>query len=247
MIDIKVTGDFNRLAQRLRAMGSQHVQQATSDALNSVAFNIRDKSGPAEMRRVFNQPTPWALRSIFAQKATPRTLRASVGLGRDFYSKSRLTPEELLGHQISGGGRRAKGVEAYLRQRGLISAGEFVTPGAGARLDRYGNMSRGQTMQMISQLKISIDPYQNKSKSKRSKAHQRKAGHIFWSRGGHLPRGAWISPERDRVMPLLVVIKAPQYKARFDLKRVVEQTLASRFDKQFRYFYRRELKRAGLA
>lgn len=250
MIEINVTSDFNRLAQRLRAMGNQHVQQATSDALNSVARNIREKSGPEEMRKVFDRPTPWALRSIFFRQSTPQTLRASVGLGRDTYSKSRLTPEELLGHQIIGGGRREKGVESYLRQRGLISDGEFVRPGAGARLDRYGNMSRGQTMQLISQLKIGIDPYQNKSKSKRSKAHQHKAGHIFWARRGdgyNLTTGAWISLERGKVLPLLVVIKAPHYKAKFDLKKLVEQTLASRFDKQFRYFYRRELKRAGLA
>lgn len=70
MIDIRVTSDFNRLAQQLRAMGEKQVPFAAAQAINAVAFKVKKETGPAEMRAVFSNPTPWTLRSLFVKKAT---------------------------------------------------------------------------------------------------------------------------------------------------------------------------------
>ncbi|MDO9227155.1 MAG: hypothetical protein Q8M09_12505 [Pseudomonadota bacterium] len=232
MIDISVTADFNRLAQQLRAMGKQ-VPFAAAQAINAVAFTVKKETGPAEMRAVFSKPTPWTLRSLFVKKATKHTLRAVVGWGQDLYSKSRASPDEILGHQILGGARREKGLEMWLRSAGYIGSGEFVVPGAAARMDAYGNMSRGQVMQVISQLRIGSDSAAWKSDSAHSKRNVKRAGRIFWSRGGHLPRGAWVS-KGGSVAPLLVVITAPKYQTRLNIRKVVQRTVAQNFEREFR-------------
>ncbi|MDF5999583.1 hypothetical protein P4050_14390 [Pseudomonas aeruginosa] len=45
-----------------------------------------------------------------------------------------------------------KASERNLRARGILPAGMFVVPAEGARLDQYGNMSRGQMIQILSGL-----------------------------------------------------------------------------------------------
>ncbi len=231
MISIKI--DTSGLERQLKALANDQVPYATAQALNAVAFKVKKETGPAEMRSVFDKPTPWTLRSLYVRKANKRNLRAVVGFGNDLYSKSRSSPNEILGHQLSGGGRREKGLEVWLRNAGMISAGEFVTPGSAAKLDSYGNMSRGQVMQIISQLRIGSDRNAWKSTSTRSKRSVKRAGRIFWSRGGHLHRGAW-KAVGSSVVPLLIVVGQPQYKARFNLQKVVSQTVNQHFDREFK-------------
>ena len=50
------------------------------------------------------------------------------------------------------GPRVDKASERNLRARGILPAGMFVVPAEGARLDQYGNMSRGQMIQILSGL-----------------------------------------------------------------------------------------------
>ncbi len=231
MIQVKV--NTARFERRLQAVAAEQVPYATAVALNEVAFKIKRDTGPAEMRKVFDRPSPWTLRSLFVVRATKTRLTARVGWGQDYYSKSRLTPDEIIGHQVSGGPRREKGMEHWLRQSGLLGGSEFIVPGAGARLDRYGNMSRGQTVQIMSQLRLGLDPYMWSGGSKRSNRSVARAGRIFWSRGDRIPRGAWIVTGKT-IKPLLVVVGSTNYKPRFNIRNVVETTVAKSFPGAFR-------------
>jgi hypothetical protein len=149
-----------------------------------------------------------------------------------------MPPSELLAHQFAGGGRTWKGLERWLHRAGLIGAGEFVAPGAGARLDSFGNLSRGQIQQIISQLRIGGDPQQFASKSARSRRNVKKAGRIFWARGnardGHLPRGAWIDQGGAvGLRPLLLVVSRPSYRRRIELERIGRDVVAREFQGEF--------------
>jgi hypothetical protein len=167
----------------------------------------------SHMSSVFDAPTPFTMRSLFVKPATKYNLVASVQLKDKFPSKASITPDELYGHQVTGGPRRHSRLEGALRAAGMISSGEFMVPGGGARLDAYGNMSRGQVAQVMSQLRLGLDPSSWKSKSRRSLAHQKKAGLMFWSRGGHLKRGIWMRKGHG-VIPIMLVTGATNYKPR---------------------------------
>ena len=230
---IHVNVDTARLERRLQAIAGEQVPFATAVALNEIAFKIKRETGPAEMRKVFDRPSPWTLRSLFVVRASKSRLVARVGWGQDYYSKSRLTPDETLGQQVSGGPRREKGMEHWLRQAGMLGGGEFIVPGSGARLDRYGNMARGQTVQIMSQLRLGLDPYMWSTGSKRSNRSVTRAGRIFWSRGDRIPRGAWLVTGKS-IKPLLVVVSSTNYQPRFNIRNVVESTTDADFPAAFR-------------
>lgn len=190
------------------------------------------------MRTSFDRPTPYTLRSTFIKPATRDNLVSFVGLKDMLPSKAALSPAEVLRPQFLGGSRRRKNLERYLTSAGYLGANEYVVPGAGARLDAYGNMGRGQVAQIISQLRIGLDPYAWKSKSARSRRNVKKAGRIFWSRGfgrsGHLPRGAWIDLGPPvGLRPLLVVVSAPTYRPRINLAQIAAKTVARTWEPTF--------------
>lgn len=231
MLKIEIKG-LDGVAKAIRDLEKQ-TRYATAKALTQTAKKVQTQL-VREMQDKFDRPTPYTLRSTFIKPATKDNLTATVGLKDRTGAKASLPPAELLAHHFTGGGRLMKGLERYLQRAGLISAGEFVIPGAGARLDQYGNMSRGQIAQLMSQLRIGIDPHQYASKSARSRRNVSKAGRIFWSRGGHLARGAWIDMGHSiGVRPLLVVVKGARYKRRIVLEQIAREVVSKEWDATF--------------
>lgn len=220
--------DTDAAIARLRSVRS-NVPLATAIALTRTATRARDAL-QAEMRRAFDRPTPYTLRSVYVKPATPADLEARVGLKDQAGAKASLSPAELLAHHFRGGARKQKRLEQLLARIGLISATERVVPGAGAKLDRYGNMNRGQIQQMLSQIRAGADPSTYRSASTRSRRNVRRAGRIFWSRGGRLARGAWIDQgDPIGVRPLLVVVSGTSYRRVINLPDVVGKVVAREF------------------
>lgn len=188
-----------------------------------------------EMKAKFDRPTPWTLRSTFVKPATRQSMMAIVGIKDMAAAKATASAANLLGHQFRGGGRNLKRLERWLIRAGRMGSDEFVAPGAGVRLDQYGNMSRGQVAQIMSQLRLGADAASWSSGSARSKRNVSRAGRIFWSRGSgrasHLRRGAWIDMGQPiGLRPLLIVIKRPNYRARINLPQIAQQTIAKKWD-----------------
>ena len=182
-----------------------------------------------EQRDEFDRPTPYTMNDLFIKKATKNNLVAEVAVKDRLYSKTTRSPEDILGHQFLGGGKRKrKAIEVYATQAGLIGPSEYLVPSDYAKLDAYGNMSRGQVAQIMSQLRLGIDLYQYASKSKRSMAKRRGVGY-FWSRGGHLARGVWKRDGRYDVVPVLMVAGSVSYTARINVSRVGERVTAAKF------------------
>ena len=108
----------------------------------------------AEMIKVFDRPTPFALNGTYIKPATVAKLRAEVGI-KDASSSSKVGTAaiDFLHPQIYGGKRSFKGFEAALK--GIIPPGMYAVPGSAAKLDAYGNMSKGLIMQILSALGLS--------------------------------------------------------------------------------------------
>lgn len=236
MITMKVTFDTRQVKRYLSDLERNQLPFATAAALTRTAKRVQNEL-LEEMKREFDRPTPWTLRSTFIAPATKRKLEATVGLKDRPYPGNRLSSAQILAHQFAGGGRHVKGVEMWLRRAGYLGANEFVTPGQGARLDRYGNMSRGQVQQILSQLKAGLDPAAHASQSTRSKRNVRRAGAIFWSRGegrtAHLPRGAWQRHGLHLVKPLLIAVASPSYTRRINLRAIGEKVVREHAQREF--------------
>lgn len=257
MIKVQING-LDRIKANLSGMSKQ-VNYATAVALTKTA-KLVEKEVYDEFRRTFDRPTPTLMRSLRTKTANKFDLTARVYVkDRPLGGKNPNSMADLLAHQFSGGSRIHKQLESVLRQQGLINAGQFVAPGSAAKLDRYGNMSRGQIVQILSQIGVRRAGYDSTpTKSARSKRNLAAAGRIFWSygktgsrkslvdkatgityghtggSGNHLPAGAWVADGRS-VKPLLVVISAPSYRRRIDLdaigQRVINRALQDEFDR----------------
>jgi hypothetical protein len=209
----------------------KQIKFASARALTKTGQSVQ-KSLVQEMTGKFQAPTPWTLRSTFLKPATKADLNVTVGL-KDVAYKG-IPAAALLAHQFKGGTRIWKNLERWLNHAGLISAGEFIVPGKGAKLNQYGNMSAGLIQQIMSQLKVGGDPFAYATKSARSKRSQKRAGRIWWSHGDRLPRGAWADYGPPvGLRPLLIVTRAPAYKRRIDLARIADDVVSKEWASTF--------------
>ncbi|MDF5937482.1 hypothetical protein P4234_00010 [Pseudomonas aeruginosa] len=116
-----------------------------------------------------------------------------------------------------------KASERNLRARGILPAGMFVVPAEGARLDQYGNMSRGQ---MIRSSPAWVPEYRagfkgNATQSARSLAKGHQLAY-FVMRRGRRPIG--IAERRGRTLTMvLAFVRQPQYRVRFQFHEVVRR------------------------
>lgn len=238
MIKISVKHNIADTIRMLDERVRKQVPFATARALTRTAKKA-ERRVHNEMRQVFDRPTPWTLKTIRTKPATKRDLQAMVYLKDTLPGgKARGSASDILGHHFTGGSRQRKALEMWLTRAGLLGSNERVVPGSAARLDSYGNMSRGQVQQILSQLRAGGDPASFKSSSARSRRNVRKAGRIFWARRNtrdqHLARGAWIDfgPGKG-IKPLLLAVSNTTYHRLIDMPRLVEEVVHREFPAEF--------------
>jgi len=101
---------------------------------------------PAELDR----PKPATTRAMRVEKARRDNLTAIVRLNENGEG---VPAAEFLRHNIIGGRRGMKRSEMMLSAAGILPSGMYTIPGAAAKLDSYGNMSRGQIVSILSYFK----------------------------------------------------------------------------------------------
>ena len=185
------------------------------------ALDIREEV-KREMRAVFDRPTPYTMGSLYVKPATAASLVAETYFKDDSAGSGTPATKYLL-PQVEGGSRGAKGLEVALRAVGVLPAGWFVVPGAGARLDAYGNVSRGQIIQVLSQLRITLVAGATRNlpfDARKQITAQRKAGgRFFVAKPGakNLTPGVY---QRDFysevVTPIFIFVKGASYRRRLD-------------------------------
>jgi hypothetical protein len=248
---LSVKSNVAELARNLQ-LERQDIPKRTATALTRTALEIR-KGLKSEMERVFDRPTRHALNAFFVQPAT-----ASAAGGSGFVSaagsggnrvqaqylkavvwlkaQSVLSDYHYLEPQIYGGARRLKPFEERLRRAGLLPEGMAVVPGERAQLDRYGNVSRGQLVRILSQLRTFTEGGYDAhpTRSKRSRRNRRRAGEYFVGRPGNGagPLGVWQRVGKG-ARPVLIFVRQPHYSARLKFFDVAERIAAREFPIQF--------------
>ncbi len=211
---------------------SKQYEFAVASALTQTAMDMRVELY-REQERKFDRPTRYTKNSMFVVKATKTKLQAEVLLKDRLRSGTSRSHVDTIGHEYSGGKRRQKAIEYFAVRAGLLSNNEILVPSEGARLDAYGNMSRGQVQQVMSQLRLGADPATYATKSARSKRNQRRAGTMFWSYGGHLPRGVWMRSSIS-VIPVLMAEPSPTYRALINVPAIGNRVTQAKFEANLR-------------
>ena len=145
-VSIKIDG-LDAVQRQLGSLAKQ-ASFAASRAINTTAYAINAKL-KTEMASTFQGgATAYTLRAFSVTKADKTTLTATVALRTD--NKGAALPySKALGHLFTGGQRKYKKLEGWLRSRKLLPNGLTVAPGAGMPLDQYGNMRRSTLTEML--------------------------------------------------------------------------------------------------
>lgn len=235
-------------ASALQAQLSGHARQvpfATRQAINATANKVRTVTYGA-MRANFDRPTPNTLKSLFIRYASLTDLAAEVFVKDKSIGGNQASIEDsdaqgsmaqILGHQFSGGIRVFKTIEKAFAANGYLKGGEYIAPGPDAKLDAYGNMSRGQVQQIYTALRLHFDVANNATGSRRSRRNALAAGRLFWSMGPPLNktlrRGLWGVDGRGNPKLILVPISKAVYRQRIDMAGITAKVVPQVFPGYF--------------
>lgn len=229
MINISVKSDIEKAIKKLNDIQKKQVPFASALALTKVGQLVKDAEY-AQMKKAFDRPTNFTLNSLFLRRATKKSQEAVVWL-RDWAPKG--TPaNKYLGPQIYSGSRSLKGFERLLNAKGVLPDGYYAIPSRKARKDAHGNLNKGLLNQILSYSGAQRDGAQN---TKQGKKRQTKAKFMLLDERDGKPGGIWAITSDQRIYPVLIFVRAPSYKRRFDFYRVAARTyrqhMAYEFDK----------------
>jgi hypothetical protein len=242
---MKITIDVQGLAEvkaALSGLSDRRMRAAMATALTRTAVAVRTEM-QADMLSALDRPTPYTQRRLRYVGATAERLVAGVGFDIEAitdisgnvvrYSDQGpgSTPAgKYIQFQAKGGTRAMKRFELALQAKGSMPRGWVSVPAAGARLDAFGNMSRGQIAQIIAQLGTELmSGYANtikqtgKAGTRARIAQQRRAGgqYIAVQPGSKIRLKPGIYQREfigRNLTPVLMFVRGATYTARWDFE-----------------------------
>ena len=219
------------------------VKTATREALNRTA-EWAETDVRRDMRKVFDRPVPFTLRSLRVFYASASKPEAVLW----FRQRHRDADKLWANPQISGGDRYLKPMEVRLQRIGLMPKGWFIVPGDAAPLDAYGNMSPGEISRILNVLGSYTESGFNKANIKTRqrlrKGNKKKGvyGFEYWvnpagaGRVKHLLPGVYrrvYTGFGTSLKPMMIFVPRAQYRARLDFFGIVKATVQRRFPAEF--------------
>lgn len=249
MIKASIKSDITRLivtADRMQKQKSYAIAKAMNTSLTRTKLALE-----LELKDVFDRPTPYTMSSLFVQYATKDNLRGIVML-KDFAGKGTPAAEYLLPN-IKGGLRKLKRFENALTRAGIMPTGYRAVPGGGAQMDNFGNMNRGQIVQILAYFKsfpeagykANMTDKRKKSLAKGSKKSQ--GFQYFVGKPGGRPLGIW---QRIRfgsgtaVKPVIIFVTSAVYQQTFDFRYVALNTFNQHYQTEFNQEFKKAMETA---
>ena len=227
-----VSCDTLGLERELEGWEQKKLPYATATALTRTAKRVQAAFIDA-MKQRFDRPTPYTLSGTFVKPATASTLAATVGW-KDWTSKG-VPASVFMLPQVIGGPRRLKSTEKLLNRKGLLPSGMATVPGSAARLDQYGNMSRGQLVQVVSALQAFPETGYLANRARKRIAKGTKTPDFFVGTpgGGRLPLGVYQRMSDHTIRPILIFVKSPNYKILIPFQALAERVYTADFQEEF--------------
>lgn len=242
LLTVKVEG-MEELKRKLSDIRKKQLPFAAAKALTRTAFKVSGAESE-QVSRAFDRPKSQTIKAFKVEAAKKNTLTATVSI------KSRgdggLPANEYLQHAIDGGSRQAKRSEIMLWAAGILPKGMMTAPGAGAKLDDYGNMQRGQIAQILSYFQsYGITPLNSARMNmsvQRKKSLDVRSGYFVILPGSKESRklfpGIYKKVGKRGYSPILHFIKSPLYSKRLEFferaKREIDANFQREFDEAFR-------------
>lgn len=148
MLKVTIKG-LDGLNRQLDGFSDRRFAAAVATALTRTARVVQE-GWKDELRAKVDRPTPLTERAPVLQQATAQNLVAVVRM-RDQLANGQ-PPSQYLKPLAYGGGREHKKVEQALIAQGSMPAGMYALPTDNAKRDAYGNVTRGQLVQILVQL-----------------------------------------------------------------------------------------------
>lgn len=225
-----------------QAMG-QHARQVpyiASLALNRTAKEVLPVL-QHEIRDSFDRPTPYTVNSPYYTPANKSSLEVAIGIRSD--RDKGIPAGKYLLPQVHGGARPLKRFEKALRSVGALPSNHFAIPGSGATLDAYGNMSRGQIVQILSYFKAFPEAgYKANMTAKRkaslAKATKSRPGlQYFVSDGKRMQAGIYARFKLGHgyaIKPVLIFVPYARYEQRLDFFYAANKAAESLIEKNLK-------------
>jgi hypothetical protein len=232
---------MDKAKEMLSELEKKQLPYATALALTRTGQDVKADL-EAEMKKVFDRPTPYTLGSLFLKPATKSNLSSMVYL-REWAGKG--TPAtKYMSPNIFAQDRNVKRFEAALQRIGVLPSNMYVVPGAGADLDAYGNMSRGQIVQILSYLSaFGEQGYRaNMTAKGRARLLRGKRGspgiaYFVAKPGGRLRHGIYKRTGYSggsTITPVMIFVRKPTYRSIYRFYEVARRTIERTWEENFR-------------
>ena len=234
---INVQFDASSIDRAFGEMAKQ-IPVAASMALNSTA-RVVEKELKRTMYSIFDRPTPFVMDSLRTILSSEQNLQAKVW----FKNPPNMGDKEhYLAPQVYGGSRPFKRFEQMLQNVHVsrsLPRGWFAVPGPAARMDGYGNMSRGQVIQLLSAMRaFSEVGYTMNRRDKGMGGRARNNLQYVVIRPGQkskLKPGIWLRGPNNSLSQVLAFVPSVSYRKRlafFEIAQsVMERELPGYFER----------------
>ena len=241
MIQISVKSDLEATVSQWARVAGDQMPYATAVALTRTAKAAKEEI-ERQLPSLIDRPTPYTMKGFRLYPATKRKLLAEVdfrvAMGRGTQARDYLAP------LVYGGERKLKAFEKSLQRTGLLPSGYAALPGSAARLDAYGNMSRGQIIQILSYFKAFGEQGYRANITDKRKDAMAKGSKKTYGRGvtyfigrpgnGRLPLGVWqrstnSNLQGSEIKPIVIFVSQPAYTKRLDVPGIAKRVIDERF------------------
>tara|TARA_R110002073_G_scaffold120601_2_gene262653 strand:- start:4477 stop:5241 length:765 start_codon:yes stop_codon:yes gene_type:complete len=218
-----ITTNVAEFRRGLTRVQRDQLPYATFLAVNETAVAAVQHNQRA-MARLLDRPKPFTVRGLYPRKGKYRRGNRSAGLGVATAEASLMwrafaaggtAAGRYLQPQVFGRPRGPKRHETLLRNRGLLGPGQYLVPAPGQRLNQYGNLPKATYVRLLSAVSASTDPGQNRT-TRSAGRNTRRRDFFVPKRGGKLSNGVWERKASGQIKPVLIEVRQPQYRRRYD-------------------------------
>lgn len=245
MITFSVKSDLEEVVSKWARIAGDQMPYATAVALTRTAKAAKEEI-ERQLPSLIDRPTPYTMRGFRLYPATKNKLLAEVDF-RSAFGRG-TSARDYLAPLVYGGERKLKAFERSLERTGLVPSGYAALPGDAAKLDAYGNMSRGQIIQILSYFKAfgeqgyraNITDKRKRSMAQGSKQTGGRGVSYFIGRpaGGRMPLGVWqktsFGSSSSAIKPIIIFVSKPTYRQQLDVPGIAKRVITERFAMELR-------------
>lgn len=218
---------MEEMISRLSDLGRNQLPFATASAITKTAKSVEQKLQD-DMSSVFKSASPYVKRSTFSTYANKRELTSTVGL-KDIKPSNGTAPSLLLKEHFTGGLRGRKPFEKAIEMLGDLPHGYRAIPGAGIKLDQYGNPNRKEIGEMLGALRTQMQVFKGRGK------RMVMQGYFVVKVGenSHLHPGIYRRLGRAAIKPMFIFVHAASYRKVIDFERSAHDVIDKEFQPNF--------------